>query len=82
MGNSMGNVRDLFDLYEHYPALTGEFIWDCKDQGLKMDVPGKIGESYWAYGGDFGDKPNDGNFCTMLLLLHIRAVVVAHRKRL
>lgn len=29
-----------------------------------MDVPGKIGESYWAYGGDFGDKPNDGNFCT------------------
>lgn len=64
MGNSMGNVRDLFDLYEHYPALTGEFIWDWKDQGLKMDVPGKIGESYWAYGGDFGDKPNDGNFCT------------------
>ena len=64
MVNSMGNVRDLFDLYEHYPALTGEFIWDWKDQGLKMDVPGKIGESYWAYGGDFGDKPNDGNFCT------------------
>ncbi len=64
MGNAMGNVRDLFDLYEHYPALTGEFIWDWKDQGLKMDVPGKTGESYWAYGGDFGDKPNDGNFCT------------------
>ena len=64
MGNSMGNVRDLFDLYEHYPALTGEFIWDWKDQGLKMDIPGKVGETYWAYGGDFGDKPNDGNFCT------------------
>lgn len=46
MGNSMGNVRDLFDLYEHYPALTGEFIWDWKDQGLKMDIPGKVGETY------------------------------------
>lgn len=64
MGNSMGSVRDLFDLYEHYPALTGEFIWDWKDQSLKMDVPGKAGETYWAYGGDFGDKPNDNNFCT------------------
>lgn len=64
MGNAMGNVRDMFDLYEHYPALTGEFIWDWRDQGLKMDVPGKEGETYWAYGGDFGDKPNDGNFCT------------------
>ena len=34
MGNSMGNVRDMFDLYEKYPCLTGEFIWDFKDQGL------------------------------------------------
>ncbi|WP_455586425.1 glycoside hydrolase family 2 TIM barrel-domain containing protein [Bacteroides sp.] len=64
MGNSMGSVRDMFDLYERYPALTGEFIWDWKDQSLQMPVPGKSGETYWAYGGDFGDKPNDGNFCT------------------
>lgn len=64
MGNAMGSVRELFNLYEHYPALTGEFIWDWKDQGLKMDVPGKPDGSYWAYGGDFGDKPNDGSFCT------------------
>ncbi len=64
MGNAMGNVREMFDLYENYPALTGEFIWDWKDQGLKMEVPGKANEYYWAYGGDFGDKPNDGTFCT------------------
>ncbi len=63
MGNSMGAVRDLWNLYEYYPALTGEFIWDYKDQGLRIPVPGKEGEYYWAYGGDFGDKPNDGNFC-------------------
>ncbi len=64
MGNAMGNVREMFELYEKYPALTGEFIWDWKDQSLKMGIPGKSGEYYWAYGGDFGDKPNDGTFCT------------------
>lgn len=64
MGEAMGNQREYFNLYEHYPALMGEFIWDWKDQGLKMPVPGKSGEYYWAYGGDFGDNPNDGNFCT------------------
>lgn len=61
MGNSMGNVREYYDLYEKYPRLTGEFIWDFKDQGLlAKDASGK---DYWAYGGDFGDNPNDGNFC-------------------
>ena len=61
MGNSMGNVRDMFDLYDQYPCLTGEFIWDFKDQGLLTQS--STGENYWAYGGDFGDNPNDGNFC-------------------
>lgn len=61
MGNSMGNVRDMFDLYEKYPCLTGEFIWDFKDQGLL--TTSSSGKEYWAYGGDFGDNPNDGNFC-------------------
>ncbi len=63
MGNSMGNQREMFNLYENYPALAGEFIWDWKDQGLKVPVNGSSTETYWAYGGDFGDKPNDGNFC-------------------
>ncbi|MDR0547133.1 MAG: discoidin domain-containing protein, partial [Dysgonamonadaceae bacterium] len=62
MGNAMGAVRDMFNLYEKYPALTGEFIWEWKDHGIKMPVPNKPGEYYWAYGGDFGDRPNDGNF--------------------
>ncbi len=61
MGNSMGNVRDMFNLYEKYPCLTGEFIWDFKDQGLL--TTSSSGQPYWAYGGDFGDVPNDGNFC-------------------
>ncbi len=61
MGNSMGNVREMFDIYEKYPCLTGEFIWDFKDQGLL--TTNTAGKKYWAYGGDFGDNPNDNNFC-------------------
>lgn len=64
MGNAMGNQKDMFrEVYEPYPAMTGEFVWDWKDQGLRMPVPGKAGQYYWAYGGDFGDTPNDGAFC-------------------
>ena len=64
MGNSMGNQIDYYrDIYEPYPAMVGEFVWDWKDQGLKMPITGKTGKYYWAYGGDFGDNPNDGSFC-------------------
>ena len=61
MGNSVGNLQDYWDVIEKYPHLQGGFIWDWVDQGLK-----KIhtdGREFWAYGGDFGDDPNDGNFC-------------------
>lgn len=64
MGNSQGNQKDMYDeIYEPYTAMAGEFVWDWKDQGLQMPVPGKPGQYFWAYGGDFGDTPNDGNFC-------------------
>lgn len=64
MGNAMGNQIDYYrDIYEPYPAMVGEFVWDWKDQGLRMPISGKQGQYYWAYGGDFGDYPNDGSFC-------------------
>ena len=64
MGNSMGNQIDYFrEIYEPYPAMVGEFVWDWKDQGLRMPISGKTNQYYWAYGGDFGDYPNDGSFC-------------------
>lgn len=71
MGNSMGNVREYFNLYESKPALTGEFIWDFKDQGILTKSGGK---EYWAYGGDFGDSPNDGNFCINGLVMPDRSL--------
>ena len=61
MGNSDGNFQDYWDAIEAYPALQGGCIWDWVDQGiLKVDDKGR---RWYAYGGDFGDKPNDDNFC-------------------
>jgi beta-galactosidase len=61
MGNSTGNLREYWDVIEKYHGLQGGFIWDWVDQGLvRKDASGR---DYWAFGGDFGDEPNDKNFC-------------------
>ena len=62
MGNSTGNLQVYWDVIHQYPALQGGFIWEWVEHGLLADVPGKPGESYWAYGGDFGPPgvPSDG----------------------
>ncbi|MFO7999603.1 MAG: glycoside hydrolase family 2 TIM barrel-domain containing protein, partial [Marinilabilia sp.] len=61
MGNSVGNLKEYWDIIRNYPNLAGAFIWDWMDQGLLQTD--ENGREYWAYGGDFGDEPNDGNFC-------------------
>ncbi len=61
MGNSPGNLREYWELIYQYPRLIGGCVWDWVDQGLRrMDSEGL---STFYYGGDFGDTPNDGNFC-------------------
>lgn len=62
MGNSNGNLADYWDAIESTPGLQGGFIWEFWDHGLEQELPD--GRTRWAYGGDFGDKPNDGNFVT------------------
>eukprot|EP00957_Ditylum_brightwellii_P113743 8672197-Ditylum_brightwellii.AAC.1 len=60
MGNSNGGLADYWKLIRSNKGFQGGFIWDWIDQGiLQID---KDGRSYWAYGGDFGDEPNDKNF--------------------
>lgn len=61
MGNSVGNLQDYWSLIEEQPSLIGGCIWDWVDQGLRRELPS--GKHYLAYGGAFGDYPNDGNFC-------------------
>ena len=61
MGNSVGNLKEYWDAIRSHKRLIGGFIWDWADQGLRKHSDD--GKEFWAYGGDFGDKPNDGNFC-------------------
>jgi len=59
MGNSNGGIQKYWDIVRKYPSAQGGFIWDFVDQAVwKKDSRGK----WLAYGGDFGDKPNDDNF--------------------
>ncbi|MBA7478358.1 Beta-galactosidase [subsurface metagenome] len=61
MGNSVGNLKEYWDAIRSHKRLIGGFIWDWADQGLRKT--GADGKEFWAYGGDYGDNPNDGNFC-------------------
>ena len=63
MGNAVGNLQEYWDLINNNDRLIGACIWDWVDQGLAKEIPGKEGEYYYAYGGDYGDQPNMGNFC-------------------
>ena len=62
MGNSNGNLYQYWEVIEKNPKAQGAFIWDFIDQALWWPRSDGMGE-YLSYGGDWGDNPNDGNFC-------------------
>ena len=76
MGNALGNLDEYWEIMNADPSIMGAAIWDWVDQGIAAPIDGsplsydgsvtslslQPGE-YWAYGGDFGDYPNDGPFC-------------------
>ena len=60
MGNSTGAMHKYTDMTETEPQFQGGFIWDYIDQSItKKD---RYGKEFQAYGGDFDDRPNDGEF--------------------
>ncbi len=63
MGNSNGNISDLWDMVYKERQMQGGFIWDFVDQGLAAF--NSQGKKYWKYGGDFSPSQyhNDTNFC-------------------
>ncbi|MFI3315301.1 MAG: glycoside hydrolase family 2 TIM barrel-domain containing protein [Rikenellaceae bacterium] len=60
MGNAAGNLIDYWEAIESTNFFCGGAIWDWIDQSLYHYLPS--GERYFAYGGNFGDAPNDGQF--------------------
>ena len=71
MVNAMGNLKDYQDAIESSDVILGATIWDWVDQGLYMD---KDGTRIIAFGGDHGDKPNDGQFVMNGCVLSDRTV--------
>lgn len=60
MGNGPGNIKEYIDAFYKYPRLQGGWVWEWSNHGLK--TTNSNGDEYYAYGGDFGDVPNDCNF--------------------
>ena len=61
MGNGPGNIKEYIDAFYEYPRLQGGWVWEWANHGLRKKDP-KTGEEFYAYGGDYGDEPNDYNF--------------------
>jgi beta-galactosidase len=51
-GNSTGNFFKFWDLVDELPSFQGGCLWDWHDKALLHTTD--AGESFWAYGGDFG----------------------------
>ena len=67
MGNSCGGITDYTEYAYEEPLYQGGFIWEYMDHGIAVISPdGKPG---FAYGGDFGDRPTDREFCVDGLVL-------------
>lgn len=75
MGNGPGDLADYWQLIYSQPKLMGGCVWEwcdhavlakrCED-GLTRPVRAAAdhkGQVFYAYGGDFGEWPHDGNFC-------------------
>ena len=67
MGNAIGNLQEYWDVIETHPRLIGGCIWDWVDQALRkytgFQNSDGTPEWFFAYGGNYGDYPNLGNFC-------------------
>lgn len=55
MGNSNGNISDYYKLVNKYKNFHGGFIWEFKEQIIKVD-------DKYIYGGYFDDRPSDYEF--------------------
>ena len=89
MGNSMGGLKEYWDLIRKYPSYQGGFIWDFVDQALwwPADAAEHGTDHVFVYGGDFNDyDPSDNSFCCNGIIaadrtLHPHAYEVAYQYR-
>ena len=62
MGNGPGDLEDYHKLFHSSERFCGGFIWEWCDHSVVMGKA-RDGSIKYGYGGDWGEKHNDGNFC-------------------
>ncbi|WP_418666959.1 glycoside hydrolase family 2 TIM barrel-domain containing protein [Allofournierella sp.] len=62
MGNGPGDLEAYAALMDAHPEMCGGFVWEWCDHAL-CTGRAQNGMPMYLYGGDWGDEPNDGNFC-------------------
>jgi len=61
MGNGPGGLSEYQHVFYKHDSIQGHYIWEWCDHGiLSYDESGK---AFYKYGGDYGDFPNNYNFC-------------------
>ncbi|MFZ2539721.1 MAG: glycoside hydrolase family 2 TIM barrel-domain containing protein [Oscillospiraceae bacterium] len=67
MGNGPGSLKEYFEVSENSERIQGIFIWELRDHGVyKKREDGKV---EYKFGGEFGEKFHNGNFCLDGLLM-------------
>ncbi|MBE6580667.1 MAG: DUF4981 domain-containing protein [Ruminococcaceae bacterium] len=61
MGNGPGDLKDYWELIYKHDCFFGGCVWEMLDHAV--DISDDPHTPKFVYGGDFGDYPNDGNFC-------------------
>ncbi|EOC9365608.1 beta-galactosidase subunit alpha [Enterobacter asburiae] len=61
MGNGPGGLSEYQNVFDHHDCIQGHYVWEWCDHGIQ--AADASGNTYYAYGGDFGDYPNNYNFC-------------------
>ena len=62
MGNGPGDLEDYWEAIYSNDHVSGGFVWEWCDHSVPL---GKTpdGRVKYGYGGDWGERHNDGNFC-------------------
>ena len=61
MGNGPGGLTEYQNVFYKHDHIQGHFVWEWCDHGiLEKDEQGR---DVYKYGGDYGDYPNNYNFC-------------------